>query len=68
MDNYYSRCSDTNDPLDNFKLPKGKGGDAILFPGHMTNNIKKLKDGNERSNINYGIRRYMSNECLYANS
>ena len=47
MDNY-SRCSDTNDPLDSFKLPKGKGGVAILWPDNMTNNTKKLKDGNER--------------------
>ncbi|CAC5388977.1 unnamed protein product [Mytilus coruscus] len=47
MENY-TRCSDTNDPRDSFKLPKGKGGVSILWPNSWTNNVKKLKDGNER--------------------
>ncbi|CAG2196905.1 unnamed protein product [Mytilus edulis] len=47
MENH-TRCSDTNDPIDSFKLPKGKAGVSILWPNAWTNSIKKLKDGNER--------------------
>jgi exonuclease III len=47
MDNF-TRCSDTNDTLDGFKLPKGKGGVSILWPTAWTNNIKMLDGGNER--------------------
>jgi hypothetical protein len=47
MDNF-TRCSDTNDTLYGFKLPKGKGGLSILWPTAWTNNIKMLDDGNER--------------------
>ncbi|VDI21746.1 Hypothetical predicted protein [Mytilus galloprovincialis] len=44
----HTRCSDTDDPLDSFKLPKGKGGVSILWPSKWSSKIKKLKDGNER--------------------
>jgi LysM repeat protein len=47
MDNC-TRCSDTNDTLDGFILPKGKGGVSILCSTAWTNNIKMLDDGNER--------------------
>ena len=47
MDNF-TRCSDTNDTLDGFKLSKGKGVVSILWSTAWTNNIKMLDDGNER--------------------
>jgi hypothetical protein len=47
MDNF-TRCSDTNDTLDGFKLSKGKGVVSILWSTAWTNNIKMFDDGNER--------------------
>ncbi|VDI26426.1 Hypothetical predicted protein [Mytilus galloprovincialis] len=44
----HTRCYDTNDPLDSFKLPKGRGGVSVLWPSQWSSRIKKLKDGNER--------------------
>ncbi|CAC5361724.1 unnamed protein product [Mytilus coruscus] len=44
----HTRCYDTNDPLDSFKLPKGRGGVSVLWPSQRSSRIKKLKEGNER--------------------
>jgi hypothetical protein len=43
MDNF-TRCSDTNDTLDGFKLSKGKGVVSILWSTAWTNNIKMLDE------------------------
>ncbi|CAC5361741.1 unnamed protein product [Mytilus coruscus] len=44
----HTRCYDTNDPLDSFQLPIGRGGVSVLWPSQWSSRIKKLKDGNER--------------------
>ena len=54
----FTRCHDSNDPLDGSKLPRGQGGVSILWPNLWKSNIKKIQDGNERiisSNINICI-------------
>ena len=45
---YSVRCSDQNDPISGFNLPRGKGGVAIFWPKPWSSRIKKLSDGNER--------------------
>ena len=45
---YHVRCSDQNEPISGFKLPRGKGGVAIFWPNLWSSRIKKLSDGNER--------------------
>jgi hypothetical protein len=42
------RCSDCNEPISNFPVPRGRGGVAILWPSQRDKYIKKLTDGNER--------------------
>ncbi|CAG2231590.1 unnamed protein product [Mytilus edulis] len=44
----FTRCHDSNDPLDGSKLPKGQSGVSILWPESWSGNVKKLKEGNER--------------------
>ena len=46
---YHVRCSDQNEPISGFKLPRGKGGVAIFWPNLWSSRIKKLSDGNERT-------------------
>ena len=47
MENH-TRCADSVDPIDGFRLPRGKGGVSILWPTKWANRIKKLNEGNER--------------------
>ena len=44
----FTRCSDSNEPISNFKLPRGHAGVSILWPSELNSKIKKLPDGNER--------------------
>lgn len=44
----FIRCSDQNDHITGFRLPRGKGGVAILWPQKWSCKMKKLTDGNER--------------------
>ena len=48
--NYVSfvRCSDMNDNISNFQVPRGKGGIAIMWPKSFGKYMKRLEDGNER--------------------
>ena len=45
---YHVRCSDQNEPISEFKLPREKGGLAIFWLNLWSSRIKKLSDGNER--------------------
>ncbi|CAG2233691.1 unnamed protein product [Mytilus edulis] len=42
------RCSDTNEEIDNFKLPRGKGGVAIAWKNHLTPSVQEIQSGNNR--------------------
>jgi len=42
------RCSDCNEPISNFQVPRGRGGVAMLWPSEWDKYIKKLTDDNER--------------------
>lgn len=44
----FTRCSDVNENISNFQIPRGNGGIAIIWPKTWTNSVKKLDDGNER--------------------
>ena len=44
----FVRCSDMNDHISNFQVPRGKGGIAILWPRAWSNIVKRLEDGCER--------------------
>ena len=42
------RCHDHLEPLSGIKLPRGRGGVAILWPNMWSSRIKRLEEGNER--------------------
>lgn len=42
------RCHDYLEPLSGFKLPRGRGGVAILWPEMWSSRVKRLEEGNER--------------------
>ena len=42
------RCHDHLEPLSGIKLPRGRGGVAILWPDMWSSRIKRLDEGNER--------------------
>ena len=44
----FVRCSDMNDHISNFQVPRGKGGIAILWPKAWSNIVKRLEDGCEK--------------------
>ncbi|MCG8113152.1 MAG: hypothetical protein JAZ10_20495 [Candidatus Thiodiazotropha endolucinida] len=45
---YHIRCHDHLEPLSGFKLPRGRGGVAILWPKAWASKVKRLDEGNER--------------------
>ena len=45
---YFIKCSDQNDPITGFRLPRGKGGVVILWPKRWSSKIKRHSEGNER--------------------
>jgi hypothetical protein len=47
----FARCHDCAHPISNYKVPKGKGGIAIIWPKHMDKYIKRLEDGNNRISL-----------------
>ena len=44
----FMRCSDMNENISNFQVPRGKGGIAIIWPKSFGKQMKRLEDGNER--------------------
>ena len=44
----FIRCSDLNENISNFQIPRGKGGIAIMWLKAWTNCVKKLDESNER--------------------
>ena len=45
---YHIRWHDYLEPLSGFKLPRGRGGVAILWPKVWSSKVKRLDEGNER--------------------
>ena len=45
---YEVSCHDCDHPISNCKVPRGKGGIAIMWPQLMDRYIKRLEDGNNR--------------------
>lgn len=48
LHNFYHRCHDTEDPITNFKAPRGQAGVAFLWPRSLDDHIQKLPEGNNR--------------------
>ena len=44
----FVRCHDCDHPISNHKVPRGKGGIAIIWPKLIDKYIKRLEDGNNR--------------------
>ena len=44
----FVRCHDCDHPISNYKVPRGKGGIAIIWPKLIDKYIKRLEDGNNR--------------------
>ena len=45
---FHVRCHDYLEPLSGMKLPRGRGGVAILWPEKWSSKVKRLEEGNER--------------------
>jgi hypothetical protein len=41
----FVRCHDCDHPISNHKVPRGKGGIAIIWPKLIDKYIKRLEDG-----------------------
>ncbi|CAC5359228.1 unnamed protein product [Mytilus coruscus] len=50
------RCSDTNEEIGNFKLPRGKGAVTIAWKNHLTPSVQEIQSGNNRIEIKANVK------------
>ena len=62
----FTRCHDINEPISNFKVPRGQACVSILWPKQRSSKIKKLEVGNERIIATTIATEPLYLQCIYA--